>query len=102
MKWQMLSIVCLIALSSALAAKRPSRLASGLSHSSRIQNFDPTARDDDFDICFRGYCFECDRDDRCQSDRDCDDDDESCINDYCCEPDDQRCRSARHCDDDDD
>ncbi|KAF2363896.1 hypothetical protein FHG87_005346 [Trinorchestia longiramus] len=87
MKLQMLLIACLIALSSALAAKRPLRLASGLSHSSRIQNFDLMARDDDFRICFRGYCFECDRDEPCSNNRHCDGGD-FCINGYCCERDD--------------
>ncbi|KAF2349475.1 hypothetical protein FHG87_019768 [Trinorchestia longiramus] len=53
MKLQLLVIACLIVLSSALAAKGPSRLESGLSHSSRINNFGLTARDDDFYICFK-------------------------------------------------
>ncbi|KAF2354937.1 hypothetical protein FHG87_014307 [Trinorchestia longiramus] len=96
----MLLIACLIALSSALAAKRPPRLASGLSHSSRINNFDLMAREKDFDICFRGWCFECDSDEPCSDNGNCDGDDDFCINGYCCEPDDQRCRCARDCDDD--
>ncbi|KAF2354936.1 hypothetical protein FHG87_014306 [Trinorchestia longiramus] len=101
---QLLVIACLFALSSALEAKRPSRLASGLSYSSRINNFGLTARDDDFYICFRGYCFKCDRKKKCNSSEDCDDDDddEFCINGYCCEYHGHRCRSVRDCENDDD
>ncbi|KAF2351707.1 hypothetical protein FHG87_017536 [Trinorchestia longiramus] len=100
MKLQLLVIACLIALSSALAAKRPSQMASGLSHSARINNFGLTARDDDFDVCFGGYCMECENDETCQSDNDCDDDD-SCINGYCCEFEQTPCTSDGDCDDDD-
>ncbi|KAF2349476.1 hypothetical protein FHG87_019769 [Trinorchestia longiramus] len=103
MKLQLLVIACLIALSSVLAAKSPSRLAPGLSHSSRLNNFGLTARDDDYYTCFRGWCWECDRDERCSSDLDCDrDDNEICINGNCCEFEGRRCRFDRHCYDDDD
>ncbi|KAF2346697.1 hypothetical protein FHG87_022547 [Trinorchestia longiramus] len=103
MKLQLLVIACFIALSSALAAKGPSRLESGLSHSSRINNFGLTARDDDFYICFKKRCWECNRNKKCSDKSDCDDDDdERCIRGYCCERDGHRCKSDRHCNNDDD